>query len=488
MEHFSEKKLINKSALICYVVITVILTGAYFLELIKGSRTVTYFIVFAMITLLPVLVCGIIYIRNKESAVIKYIMAVGYCCMYAMALFTATSSLTFTYIIPFMIMVTIFYDSKYSAMIAIFTVTVNVIAIGLQIIKGIDAAGLINIEIQLGVLLVCSIYVIVTSNLTNKINRNKLKEIDAEKQELNQILERLNVTGMSVADAVSTATVEADQLRQSMLSAKRIMSEVSDGTTSTAQTIQEQMIKTEEIQRHIESIDESSKNIVENLETTEQMVNSGKGSMDTLVEQATFSQNAGAQVAGKLEELNKYTDEMQSIIDLIKGITGQTSILSLNASIEAARAGTAGRGFAVVASEISSLAEQTKGATGRITNIINNIAEALESVVSSVDNLIESNVKQNTYATETSQDFQQIQYKTEEIRTKAGHLATVIESLSGANSVIVESIHNISSITQEVSAHAEETHANSELNSKSIQNISDKIKKISIDVKKLTVS
>lgn len=79
---------------------------------------------------------------------------------------------------------------------------------------------------------------------------------------------------------------------------------------------------------------------------------------------------------------------MHSIVELISGITSQTSLLALNASIEAARAGEAGRGFSVVATEISGMATQTKEATVHITELIENISNAISEVVSVVREMI----------------------------------------------------------------------------------------------------
>jgi uncharacterized protein (TIGR00730 family) len=92
--------------------------------------------------------------------------------------------------------------------------------------------------------------------------------------------------------------------------------------------------------------------------------------MAQLVKHVETSGRAGKQVVDELTELNRHTAKMHDITDLINEVASQTTLLALNASIEAARAGDSGRGFAVVASEISKLAEQTTQATDDITSLI----------------------------------------------------------------------------------------------------------------------
>ncbi len=103
---------------------------------------------------------------------------------------------------------------------------------------------------------------------------------------------------------------------------------------------------------------------------------------DMTCELSRASQSLGAatQVAEEtqntVDDLTSQTASIQSIAQMIQSITSQTSILALNARIEAARAGDAGRGFSVVASEIKGLSEQTAKATEDIVSRLGGIEKA----------------------------------------------------------------------------------------------------------------
>lgn len=87
----------------------------------------------------------------------------------------------------------------------------------------------------------------------------------------------------------------------------------------------------------------------------------------------------------EIGKLSEETENIGNILDVIKGVSGQTNLLALNAAIEAARAGEAGRGFAVVADEVRQLAQRTSDATQEIESMIENLQHGSSAVVSAME-------------------------------------------------------------------------------------------------------
>lgn len=485
-EKFSEKSYVNRIALMGHTIIGVILFVAYALELLKGSRTVGYFTVFSLMCLTPVIVEQVLYRRDHENKYIKHIMGICYGILYIFAIFTTNSLLTCLYAFPMYMVIVLYMDVRFCILIGCGAFLGNVACIIKDaLITGFAAEEIPDVEIRLAAVLMTSVYMVVATIGVKKVNQVKLRDIQKQTESANALTDSVLSASGNMISNISDMTEKVAQLGESMDRIHTYMSEVSSGSTESAESIQQQMQKTEVIQQHIVRVKDTTLQIEENMSGTVNKVEDGKRQMDALSRQVVSSMEANRQILEQMKELGEYTSQMNTIIETITSIANSTGMLALNASIEAARAGEAGRGFAVVAGQISGLANQTKSATVNITELIGNINQGLEGVTSAVDVAAESN-KANAESTRVvTANFEGIIQGTEDVGQQTRELKEIVEELESANADIVENIQTISAITEEVSAHANETYNVCEDNTRLVDSVTGMVESLSKEAQKL---
>jgi methyl-accepting chemotaxis protein len=183
---------------------------------------------------------------------------------------------------------------------------------------------------------------------------------------------------------------------------------------------------------------------------------------------------------GILKETNDKTNELVSVVGQITGITEtinsiaeQTNLLALNASIEAARAGEAGRGFAVVADEIRKLAEETSHSTGRIAQMIEQIENTSDEVVTAISSLERISAEQIDANRNVIDEFDGIKNGLEEMISMIDDSSSKVHEIDAGKTDVIEKIDNIVAITEETAAAAEEVNASIDNQDESIQYVLD---------------
>ena len=337
----------------------------------------------------------------------------------------------------------------------------------------ITSQDLPNVEIRIGFTLLFALFMVMATNVIISNNEAKMKAITQEKESVSAMLEQILEISENMIGDILTVSEKMTTLEDSVTKTKASMEEVTNGTNDTADSVQSQLLKTEEIQQVIERVEHVSDTIESDMDEASEEVAQGKNKIDELISQVETSDEASKKVATELDKLTAYASQMQGIVDIIGNITDQTSLLSLNASIEAARVGEAGKGFAVVASEISALADQTQEATVNIAELIGNISEELTEVVNVVSYLIDNNKLQSIAATETASSFETIASRTQDIHQLTEELTGLVSSLAQSNEAIVDSIQTISAATEEVTAHSSVTLESSEENSSIVVEVGD---------------
>ena len=458
----SDHTLANQTLLRCYIIVNIVLDLAYLVEVIKGARSIPYYAVFLIIGLIPMVISIILYQKNKDNDLVRIIASYGFAVLYIFVVFTTVSILAFTYVLPMLIAITAYSDRRFVMRIGVGVLAVNLIDIVYKLITAKESLpDSATLEIRVAVIVICCLFLVMVTQSLITANEQKINAADTARERSDTLLQKTMDISDNMANLINEVSQKMEELHISLSHTMSAMQEISEGTSDSVNAVQNQIEKTEEIQRHIANVEDVSRAISKDVEIAEQEISAGNSSLQELVAQVDETNLAVEKASEELAILNKYADQMGTIISVIENVTSQTSLLSLNASIEAARAGEAGRGFAVVASEISSLANQTSDATMEITTIIQNISDELEAVVEVINKLVENNRIQGEKASHTVTSFNGIQKTSGDIKEQSQALSSAVTELADANAGIIDNIQTISAITEEVTAHSNETHSNS---------------------------
>ena len=187
-------------------------------------------------------------------------------------------------------------------------------------------------------------------------------------------------------------------------------------------------------------------------ERTNSNVASGVDMIEQLKNQAAQVAQINKETGVTTQQLNDSIKDVEAITDTILGISDQTNLLALNASIEAARAGEAGKGFAVVADEIRKLSEDTRKATEEISQIIEKLIKDADNAAQSMTKSSEYAEKQNELISETGAKLSDIKNDTDALYKGVHEVNASVDSIISANSIIMDSITNLSATGEEVAA------------------------------------
>lgn len=281
---------------------------------------------------------------------------------------------------------------------------------------------------------------------------------------------------------------ELQGLIRSMLTTSNSLTESADKSSTiasqNAERVLEQKLMTDQVVVAVEEMSASIQEIVNNASESAKKselgleeANKGRDSVQETLSSITALATDLSDAMSVITELEKQSNEIGSVVEVIQGISEQTNLLALNAAIEAARAGEQGRGFAVVADEVRTLAQRTQESTTEIQTIIQNLQLGTTKTVE----VMEKSTRQAQETVERSAT----------IDVALSAIQALINDISSMNSQVATAVDQQSKVTGEITINVTSISDQLDETTEAVTNAqlaSDKVKGLSKELDEMASS
>lgn len=420
---------------------------------------------FSAIIILIYLVDIFFYKKDPHNIKFSYVLIYSYLPIYFIAMFGANVILTFVYIFSILILSFLYFDIKLIRTLCVSVCTINIGRVILSLTQGYTtSANTSDYTMQLGTIFIVCFALYKSAKLSIELNESKITTIKESELKTQSMLDDV-LKIAAILDKNSNEVYEiVNEIEEGSNSINSAVSNISSGMEITVNSIQNQTELTDKVQNVIIETSNKANHMGKISEDTIESMKNGVEIVDTLDEKTKTVNENSDNVWKYMYELKTNTSSIQKITEVITELAEQTNLLSLNASIESARAGEAGRGFAVVADEIRNLATQSGENANNITEIVSKLQEMVEICVNAVTSLRQVNNEQNELITSTSKIFKTTIKKMRVVNENAQVISSEITNISNTNNDIISNITDISSISEETMASIEETTATTQEN------------------------
>ena len=273
---------------------------------------------------------------------------------------------------------------------------------------------------------------------------------------------------LSSAEALNTTTEQsalaANQVAQSIV-------RVAEGTNKQLDSVNATSSAIDNLNEIIKTVAADADSAAEQSKSASDVAREGGKTLEQAIEQIKSIEKSSKQTTEAVAKLGESSKEIGQIVDTISGIAEQTNLLALNAAIEAARAGEHGRGFAVVSDEVRKLAESSREAAQKISDLISVSQDDTEKAIADMERGSEE-VRIGTENIISMGDaLRKIIEIVEKVSTQVQDISVSIRSMADNGEQIVGHIRNIEETSKSSAEEAETVSAATQQQTASVHEI-----------------
>jgi methyl-accepting chemotaxis protein len=308
-------------------------------------------------------------------------------------------------------------------------------------------------------------------NMMQENLRKTMKDIEQMAQDIAASSQELSAAG----NQLSRSAEDVGESVQNLASGAEEQTAQIAETNNNMQQLNDQI---EDVENASVDMDQASKQVVKNIDI-------GNEKVDLSIKKVNEVKKDSIEVADTISALDRLSKQIGEIVEFISNISDQTNLLALNAAIEAARAGEAGRGFSVVADEIRELAEESSGATERITKIINEIQTEVEKAVSRMEENAETVEESVDAINSTEEVFVEIEKSSDQFRNIVRRLKSNAQKMADNSEYLENSMAEVASVSEEFAASSQQVAATGQEQLAATEEVSSSAERLSKIAEKL---
>ena len=439
-----------------------------FVSFLQKNRS-GFFAIGMLAVLVATIVLGFLSLKKDSgSKLLRYYMLIGLSIVGAMLIYAYVDYyMRFLAAMPLLGCI-LFFDTKFSKLAAIIVSTENIVItlfrqFVLHTYAGEEFVPNLVAGFAVTVLMFLAFYL---TKVGKSFNEDSIGRAQYEAEQQKRMMKDV----LDIAERVRIGTRQAmdivNELQMSSEAVTEAVGDISLSTSATAESVQNQSIMTQGIQEHLEQAVLRAEDMVKVAGRSNELNEESTERMRRLRAEAESLQKTNDTVAVTMKQLQQNVINVKEITKTIFDISSQTNLLALNASIESARAGEAGRGFAVVADEIRKLSELTRVETENISGILDNLANNAIETAKALEESLRSGKVQEEMIAEVAGRFEEANENVNRLTEHVNEIEKTLGELSNANTEIVNDISNLSAMSQEITALAQQSSEMTEGNHK----------------------
>ncbi|OMD46110.1 hypothetical protein BSK56_17695 [Paenibacillus borealis] len=300
-------------------------------------------------------------------------------------------------------------------------------------------------------------------NLSVRTNFKGQDEIGRLGQSFNQMMGQISLlvgkTNDSAQHVLQTAFELSEVSQNTSTMAKEVavaVEEIAQGAMGLSMEAENGMNYADNIGMNMNKVIDINSKMEGSADRVYQISNEGTGYMGDLITKTNSTEELTRSMIGKVDKLKDSTSSIRKILEVLTTMAQQTNILSLNASIEAVRAGAAGKGFMVIADEIRKLSDQSKVSISVVQDITNDIQKEVEETVDLLLTASPLLTEQIRSVKEASTIFDSVREEMGLFIQESASSTASIRELNQSQFILSESISNVSAVAEQSSAASEE--------------------------------